>query len=198
MSFQLSVKRSQADPQPARGLALVPARFIQDVPNMPAFEMAPGLAEIRRGNGGRPGVRSERAEPDHLRLPEPHGLLQDVLQLSDVALPRATHPRAKGRGIDIARYASAAGRSSGCSMKLVVESITPATSTLPSGSLTSFHTLHSCSWRGLAPAMTRPAGRAWITMSAMSSSGRSRWCGPPVLAQQTWMRIRSGGMLPTA
>src|SRR2546426_10362544 len=83
-------------------------------------------------------------------------------------------------------------------MKFVVESITPATSTLPSGSLTSFHTFHSCSWRGLAPAMTRPAGRAWVTTSAMSLSGRSRWGGAPGLAQQTRMRLRAGGVAPEA
>ena len=35
-------------------------------------------------------------------------------------------------------------------MKLVVGSITPGMMTLPSGSLTSSKTFHSCSWRGLA------------------------------------------------
>src|SRR5262245_24627586 len=66
--------------------------------------------------------------------------------------------------------------SSGCSMKLVVESITPATSTLPAGKGTSRHTFHSCSWRGLAPATTSAPGRPLTTTSAMSLSGRSRWC----------------------
>src|SRR5256885_16794331 len=83
-------------------------------------------------------------------------------------------------------------------MKFVVESITPATSTLPSGSFTSFHTFHSCSWRGLAPAMTRPAGRAWITTSAMSLSGRARGGGPPGLAQPTRVGVPAGGVVAAA
>ena len=41
--------------------------------------------------------------------------------------------------------------SSGCSTKFEVESITPGTMILPSGSLTSCQTFHSWPWRGLAP-----------------------------------------------
>jgi hypothetical protein len=40
--------------------------------------------------------------------------------------------------------------SSGCSMKLDTESITPGINALPAGSLTLAKTSHSCSWRGLA------------------------------------------------
>ena len=40
--------------------------------------------------------------------------------------------------------------SSGCSTMLVAWLITPGTRMRPSGSLTLSHTVHSCSWRGLA------------------------------------------------
>ena len=41
--------------------------------------------------------------------------------------------------------------SSGCSIKLVVESSTPGMMALPCGNLISSNTFHSCSWRRLAP-----------------------------------------------
>jgi hypothetical protein len=43
---------------------------------------------------------------------------------------------------------------SGCSTTLVAWLMTPGMSTEPFGSLTSFQTCHSCSWRGFAPSIT--------------------------------------------
>lgn len=68
--------------------------------------------------------------------------------------------------------------SSGCSMKLVVESTTPGISTVPSGRSRSAKVAHSWSCRGLAPSNDTPSGRAPSTRSMMASSGRSWWCGP--------------------
>jgi DNA-binding CsgD family transcriptional regulator len=68
--------------------------------------------------------------------------------------------------------------SSGCSMKLVVESTTPGISTVPSGRSRSAKMAHSWSCRGLAPSNDTPSGRASSTRSMMASSGRSWWCGP--------------------
>src|SRR2546429_206371 len=48
--------------------------------------------------------------------------------------------------------------SSGCSIKLVFDSMTPGISTLPSGNFTSWKTFHSCAWRGLAASKERPHG----------------------------------------
>src|SRR2546427_8773706 len=62
-------------------------------------------------------------------------------------------------------------------MKFVVVSSTPGTITLPSGSLTSSNTLHSCACRGLAASTERPAGRALRRMAMMS-----RRVGPLVVA----------------
>ena len=50
--------------------------------------------------------------------------------------------------------------SSGCSMKLVLDSSTPGISTLPSGSLTSSKIRHSWAWRGLAASKAIAFGRA--------------------------------------
>ena len=47
---------------------------------------------------------------------------------------------------------------SGCSIRLVEWVTTPGMSTLPSGSLTSFHSFHSCSWRTLAASKEYPFG----------------------------------------
>ena len=61
----------------------------------------------------------------------------------------------------------------GCSMKLVVESSTPGMITFPSGSLTSSNTVHSCSCRGAHP---HPAiacrSAVWCRVTAVRAGGQ--------------------------
>ena len=63
-------------------------------------------------------------------------------------------------------------------MKFDFDSSTPGISTLPSGSLTRSNSVHSWAWRGLAASNEIMLGRAENTMSTMSASGTSQWCGP--------------------
>ena len=49
---------------------------------------------------------------------------------------------------------------------------------LPSGSLTSSNTVHSCSCRGLAPSNEIAAGLALSTSPMIVRSGMSLVCGP--------------------
>ena len=77
----------------------------------------------------------------------------------------------------------------GCSTMLVAWLMTPGTSTLPAGSLTSRHTTHSCSWRGLAASNVITSYSIHYTMLYEHWPGcrsqccdcycRSRWLGSP-------------------
>ena len=74
----------------------------------------------------------------HCRLADPGA--EATIGAGDDALP-ADKPRVA---------ADRCAMSSGCSMKLVFESITPGMTTLSSGSFICSKTFHSCAWRGLA------------------------------------------------
>ena len=62
------------------------------------------------------------------------------------SVPAMTFSRPTSRAYCSIRWAT----SSGCSTKLVAESITPGIRTLPGGRVTSSQTCHSWAWRGLA------------------------------------------------
>src|SRR5882724_6176712 len=66
------------------------------------------------------------------------------------AKPQSVPPITLSRPTTLASRTSRCATSSGCSTMLVAWLITPGMSFLPGGSFTSFHTAHSCSWRGLA------------------------------------------------
>src|SRR5262245_60071856 len=83
----LPVERRHADAKPPGGLALVAPRLGQRLPDVPALELADGLAKVERRKGLRLGGRPEGFEVNDIRLPEHHGLFQDVFELPDVAVP---------------------------------------------------------------------------------------------------------------
>src|SRR5580704_917135 len=62
---------------------------------------------------------------------------------------------------------------------------TPGANTLPSGSLTSFQTCHSCSWRGFAASMRYAPALTLRIKSTIFLKGTSLVCGPGQLPQQT-------------
>ena len=68
---------------------------------------------------------------------------------------------------------------------LVAWLMTPGISTTSFGSLTSAHTFHSCSWRGLAPSITKAPTLSLRISLTMLLSGMSVVCGPGQLPQQT-------------
>jgi len=72
-----------------------------------------------------------------------------------------------------ARRVPASATSSGCSTTLVSWLIMPGCSSRPSGSRTSSHARHSCSWRGFACSIEYPPTRTRRIRSTMSRSGTS-------------------------
>ena len=90
------------------------------------------------------------------------------------SLPAMTFSRPTSPAYRPIRWAT----SSGCSMKLVVESITPGMIALSYGNLTSSKTTHSCSCRGFAPSKDMADTFAFNAIPMISRSGISRWCGP--------------------
>src|SRR6266496_16615 len=91
---QLAVEGSQADSEHVGGLALVRARFGDDLHDMLALEPTHGSAEITRERPGRARqVPRHVLQRDQVAAAEDHRPLQDVLQLAHVALPRLTDER---------------------------------------------------------------------------------------------------------
>ena len=59
--------------------------------------------------------------------------------------------------------------------------MTPGMSTVPSGIFASFHTAHSCSWRGLDASNENAPARIFIMMSMMCLTSRSCTRGPMLM-----------------
>ena len=129
-----------------------------------------------------PGVRvrkldgflsSDRTPDDCMQLSDLDGFLTALAigALTTYFLLRSSE--AGPRPTSVAYFVMRSATSSGCSMKLVVESSTPGMMTLPAGSFTRSNTRHSCAWRGLAASNEMPAGFAANTTSMMSASGTS-------------------------
>src|SRR5699024_3717238 len=83
--------------------------------------------------------------------------------------------------------------SSGCSTTFVAWLTTPGTSTRSSGTSTSFHTVHSCSWRTLPASKESEPTFASSTTGRMSLIGMSVTCGPCQEPQHRCRRTSSLG-----
>ena len=85
--------------------------------------------------------------------------------------------------------------SSGCSTMFEVESRTPGTSTLSSGSLCVANTSHSCPCRALAPSMSRPIGLAFSAVGSTLASGDVVRVRPGVVAPADVQAHAIGGQV---
>ena len=73
----------------------------------------------------------------------------------------------------------------GCSMKLVTESMTPATMTWLGSSGKSFSTAYSCAWRGLASGSMKPPTSSLRRIGMIPCNSTSQSCGPSSVARKS-------------
>src|SRR4029450_1868769 len=108
--------------------------------------------------------------------------------------PQSVHAITFSRRTRLAYRTRRSATSSGCSTRLVAWAMTPGIRILPSGSCTSCHTFHSCSWHTLAASIEKAWAWTFSTMSMASFKGTSTVWGPFQLPQHIWCRTRSSGM----
>src|SRR5262245_26971450 len=93
--FDLAVERRKADVQEFGGFLAVLVGLLEHPCDMPFLELTEGVAEIKRKRGLRFTAGDHRCgqifQCDALAFGEDHRMLDDVVELAHVTLPRQCH-----------------------------------------------------------------------------------------------------------